>query len=95
MALTVFTAQNQALGPININRDRPFSFSVQGTFSAGSAVVLERARLEENTYRTVQTFASSSTPHEEDCIAMRGWKYRLRCTTLNAPDAPSGEIICL
>lgn len=95
MALTVFTDADQTVGPVIINRDRPFSYSVQGTLTAGSTIVLERARLDESTYRTVQTFSASSVPHEEDYLAMRGWKYRLRCATFTGPDAPSAEIVCL
>lgn len=94
MALTVFTAADQTVGPVYINRDRPFSYSVQGTFTAGSTVVLERARIDEATYRTVQTFAAASVPHEEDYAAQRGWKYRLRCASFTGPDAPSAEIVC-
>jgi hypothetical protein len=93
MALTVFTAADQTVGPVFINRDRPFSYSVQGTLTAGSTVVLERALIDEATWRPVQTFVAASVPHEEDYLAQRGWKYRLRCAVFNAPDTPSAEIL--
>ena len=95
MALTVLTAANQTLGPVLINRDRPFAYRVAGTLTAGSTVVLETSRLDEDTYSTVQTFAAATTPVAEHYMATRGWKFRLRCATFTGPDTPSGEIICL
>lgn len=94
MALTVFTEAEQYVGPITINRERPFSYSVQGTFTAGSVLVLERSIAAEDTYRTVRTFSSAAgVPVEADVMAARGWKYRIRCSSFQATDAPSAEIV--
>jgi len=93
MALTVFTEADQVVGPVVVNRNRPISVSVQGTRTAGSIVVLERCRIGETDWRSVEQYGSTVAFYEDDRAATRGWMYRLRCSTLTAPDEPSGELI--
>lgn len=91
MALTVFTAGDQVVGPYTIKHDKQIiSISVQGDMTRGSVVTLERSWGAENSYRTVQTFTSYT---ERDLECKRGWVYRIRCSTFVTSDAPSAEII--
>lgn len=93
MALTVFGAADAVVGPVVINRDKAFGYRVAGTLAAGSSVVLETARSDEDSYTTVATFTAANTPAVAHYMSSRGWKFRLRCATLTAPDEPSGEIV--
>ncbi len=94
MALTVFTATDQAVGPVKVaRRGSEIALAVSGDLSRGSVVVIEKRLDGDASYYTAMTLNSSNTPYIAEFQAVRGFTWRVRCSSFVTSDAPSAEIV--